>query len=102
MLLPSLRRLTEETAQALPCAVDMIAVPALVAASGAIGVRRKIRIKDSWTEHVALFVAVVAPTGSLKPTALKQALSPVFEQHHRFEQEVIERNARKKSEGARG
>ncbi len=65
MLPPSLRRFTEETAQALPCAVDMIAIPALVAASAAIGASRKIRIKDSWTEYVALFVAVVAPTGSL-------------------------------------
>lgn len=92
LLPPILKCFIEETAQALPCAIDMIAVPVLAAASAAIGASRKIRIKDSWTEHAALFVAVVAPTGSLKTPALTKVLFPVFEQQRRFEQAVVKRN----------
>lgn len=94
-----LRRFIEETAQALPCAVDMVAVPALAAASVAIGASRKIRIKGSWMEPAALFVAVVAPTGSLKTPAVTKALFPVFEQEDRFEQGVVEQKAREKADG---
>lgn len=99
VLPPVFRGFIEETALALPCAVDMIATPALAAASAAIGASRKIRIKDSWMEPAALFVAVVAPTGSLKTPAVTKALFPVFEQERRFEQAVVEQKAKDKAEG---
>jgi len=73
----------------------MIAAPALAAASAAIGASRHIRIKESWSEHPCLYVAVVAPTGTLKTPALKHAVFPVFEQQDRFEQEVMARAAEK-------
>ena len=88
---PRLKGYVIEAAQALGVVVDMLAVPALVVASAAIGASRHIRIKDRWTEHAVVYVAVVAPTGALKSPALQAALFPVVEQQVRFEKAAMER-----------
>ena len=73
-----------EAAEALGVPYAMVAAPALAAASAAIGASTMIQCKDGWSEPACLYVAVVAPTGSLKSPSLKSALFPVFEQEEWF------------------
>jgi hypothetical protein len=64
-------------ADSLPAPVEMIAVPALVAAAAAIGNSRAIELKRGWTEPSSLFAAVVSPSGTKKTPAMKKAVQPI-------------------------
>ena len=63
-------------AASLPAPVELVAIPALVVAAGAIGNSRVIRLKRDWTEPASLFAAVVSPSGTMKSPALDMAATP--------------------------
>lgn len=72
------RDFTVQCAASLPVAPDAVGVPALVVVGAAIGNTRKIRLKEGWSESTALWAAVVAPSGSKKSPALKEAAGPLL------------------------
>ena len=72
----ALRQFTEECAESLPVAQAVVGIPALVVAGAAIGNTRAIRLKEGWTESTALWAAIVAPSGTKKSPALRQAAEP--------------------------
>ncbi|MBA3754002.1 MAG: DUF3987 domain-containing protein, partial [Nitrospira sp.] len=74
---PVLREFAETLAKSLPVAVDLPAVAALVVAGAAIGASRFIELKPGWVEHVGLYCALVAPTGSLKTPVLQKVVAPL-------------------------
>src|SRR5262249_37290992 len=61
-----LRSFVDESAWALNCPADYLAVPMLALAGTAIGARRKLEIKPGWRELPCLYAAVVGPPGSAK------------------------------------
>jgi hypothetical protein len=64
-------------AASLSAPVELVAIPALVVAAGAIGNSRVIRLKPDWTEPASLFAAVVSPSGAMKSPALNMAAKPL-------------------------
>jgi hypothetical protein len=82
------------SAEAIPCAPAMIAVPMLSVLSGAVGSAAKLRLKRTWRETPILWTAVVAPSGSVKSPAADYALRPVYKREkiaaERYEQEMAE------------
>lgn len=74
---PILQQFVMEQAAALPVPVDLIAIPALVAAGAAIGRTREVLLKPGWTEHPSIYAAIVSPTGSLKTPALHKPTEPL-------------------------
>ncbi|WP_226017898.1 YfjI family protein [Novosphingobium sp. FKTRR1] len=116
-LLPSeLRPWAIDIAERMNCPVDLVAIPAMVAAGALIG--RKVGIRPQrrtdWLEVGNLWGCVVAPPGSLKSPAAAEALGPIrrleaqaaqdnesaladfkaSEALHKLEKEVAERGAR--------
>jgi hypothetical protein len=85
---PSARQAVKETALALPCPADYIAVPLLAIAGAAIGRSRELAIKHGHTQPALLYAAVVGLPGRLKSPALKVAVAEAFERertlHERF------------------
>ena len=51
----TIRRFVEETAEALPCPPDFIAIPTITGAGAAIGTRRFIEVKKEWKEYPVSF-----------------------------------------------
>jgi hypothetical protein len=89
------KRLIDETAQAMGVPPELVAVPLLVFAGATIGHSRSILAKASWEEFPALFAAVVAEPGSGKTPALKAAQHPlVVLQEEAFDADQTERAAR--------
>lgn len=80
---PILRRYVVEQAAALPVPVDLIAIPALVAAGAAIGRTREIQLKAGWLESASLYAAIVSTTGSLKTPALSHSAEPLRRRQRR-------------------
>lgn len=72
-----IKRFTAECAKSLSVAPELVAVPALVTLSAAIGNARWIRLKADYEESAALFAALVADTGSMKSPALRMATEPL-------------------------
>src|ERR671916_2310898 len=72
----SAQRLVEESAKAIGCPPDAIALSALVALASAIGNSRVIQPKRSWTESATLFGAVIAAPGEKKTPAIAAATDP--------------------------
>jgi len=70
------QRLVEESAKAIGCPPDPIALSALVALAAAIGNSRVIQPKRSWTESATLFGAVIAAPGEKKTPAIAAATEP--------------------------
>ena len=64
-------------AAAKNCDEALIAVPALGALAAAVGNSYSIEIKKSWQEISALWIAVMAPSGSYKTPAIYAAVSPI-------------------------
>jgi hypothetical protein len=73
----NLRKFARETALALACPVDYVAVPILVLGGGALGARRALEIKPGHLQRGALYAAVVGPPGSAKTPALEKVTDPV-------------------------
>lgn len=74
---PAVRRYVEEGAQALDVPVEMIAMPLLGFAAGAIGNGRRIRLKHGYEQGCAVWLAVIGRPGSGKTPALDYARHPV-------------------------
>lgn len=90
-LLPDqLRGWARDIAERMCCPIDLVAIPAMVAAGAAIG--RKVGIRPQrhtdWLEVANLWGCVVAPAGSLKSPAAKEALGPI----RRLEAKAAEEN----------
>ena len=67
----------EEAAQSLPVPPDLLALPALVTASAAIGNSRVLQVKNAWTESACLYAAIVSDPGAMKSPALDLATKPL-------------------------
>lgn len=74
-----MRDFVVETAAALGCDEAFVALPALAAAAGAVGLSRRIQLKGTWKEPPILWAAVVARSGTLKTPAFEHALRPLAE-----------------------
>lgn len=79
-LLPrQLRAWVMDIAERINCPADLVAIPAMVSAGALIG--RKVGIrpqrKTDWLEVANLWGCVVAPPGSLKSPAAREALGPI-------------------------
>jgi len=73
----ALRRYVVEGAAALGVPADMVAVPLLAFAAGAIGDTRALRVKAGWVVRAILWLAVVGDPGSGKSPALDHARHPL-------------------------
>jgi len=71
-----LRNWVIDIADRMSCPIDLVAIPAMVAAGSLVGARCLIRPqeKTTWAEAGNLWGAVVAPPGSLKTPAANEAL----------------------------
>lgn len=79
-LLPGqLRGWVQDIAERMNCPLDLVAIPAMVAAGALIGRRVGIRPqrRTSWLEAGNLWGCVVARPGSLKSPAASEALAPI-------------------------
>jgi hypothetical protein len=79
-LLPrQLRAWVMDIAERMNCPADLVAIPAMVSAGALIG--RKVGIRPQrrtdWLEVANLWGCVVAPPGSLKSPAAREALGPI-------------------------
>jgi hypothetical protein len=81
---PILRQYVIEQAAALPVPIDLIAIPAIVAAGAAIGRTREIQLKDGWIEHASIYAAIVSTTGSLKTPALSKTTEPLRKRQKQY------------------
>jgi hypothetical protein len=63
-------RYVAAAAAAIGCAASFVALPLLVCLARAIGNRRVIRLKQSWTEPAILWAAIVGNSGSHKTPAM--------------------------------
>src|SRR5580700_2065135 len=95
-LLPvPLRTFVAESAEAIGVDEAFVALPLLAAAASAIGTTRRIRLKATWTEPAVLWVALVAPSGTIKSAPLELAMTWV-----RRRQEALFRAHRKATDEA--
>lgn len=79
-----LRSLCEQGAKALFCDPAMIAVPALATVSAAIGATRRVLLKESWAEHLAIWGAVIMRSGANKSAAHDLAVEPLMNEQNRL------------------
>lgn len=75
-----LRAYVIESADALCCPTDFIAVPLLVCAGGVIGNSMVIALKDTWRENAGLYTAIVGDPSAKKSPALSAATKFINEQ----------------------
>jgi hypothetical protein len=80
VVLPELlRRFVLETALALPCPPDYVAVPLLVMGGGAIGASRVLAVKPGHVQRAAVYAGVVGPPGSAKTPAQELVVEPAHD-----------------------
>jgi Protein of unknown function (DUF3987) len=72
------RRFVEAVGRALNAPVDLVAVPTLAVAAGAIGGAVAISIKPGYTEPPVIFAAVVGEPGEGKSPAVKEVTKPLW------------------------
>ncbi len=82
-----IRQFAEETALAMPCPVDLVAIACLTAAATAIGTSRQVRIKSGWVEGPRLWTAIVCDPGTMKSPALQRAMEPLRALQRRWKSE---------------
>jgi hypothetical protein len=75
----------------MPCPVDLVAIPALVAAATAIGNARRLMIKNSWYEGPRLNAAIICDSGSKKSPAIAAAMAPLWKAQNRLKAEYLEK-----------
>jgi hypothetical protein len=73
-----LSNLVRQVAGCIPCSPDLVAVPALAIAGGAIGRSAVLAIKDSWVEPPLLYAVVVSSPGEAKSPALRIVARPLW------------------------
>jgi putative DNA primase/helicase len=66
-------------AKSVNCPPELVAIPSLAAASGAIGLSRQLVIKRRYTETALLWLAAIAGPGQKKTPAQKAAMLPMRE-----------------------
>jgi len=82
-----IEKFVTDTAKALSCPPDFVAMGVLVCASVAIGNGAVIEVKNNWIEGVSLYCGIIAEPGSAKTPAINKALKPLFElQERNFEE----------------
>ena len=100
-----------DTAERMSCDLSMIAIPVLVMLAGLCGKNVNImpkRYDDSWKERACLWGIVIAPKGSMKSPALKEATTELYRiqkelskqyqiELEKWEREEAERTYRKKA-----
>ena len=74
---PKLANYWKASALSLGVPVDYVAVPGLALLGAAIGRTRTLGVKKGYSEGPALWVAVIAPPGSVKSASLKYARAPL-------------------------
>ncbi|AEN91938.1 Hypothetical Membrane Spanning Protein [Priestia megaterium WSH-002] len=83
----SIEQFVIDTAKALSCPPDFVAMGVLVCTSVAIGNGAVIEVKNSWVEGASLYCGIIAEPGSAKTPAINKALKPLFElQERNFEE----------------
>jgi hypothetical protein len=65
-------------ADAVGCPVDLVAVPALVAAGAAIGNAVELEVKPGWHERACLWALNIARSGDGKSPAHREAMRPLL------------------------
>jgi hypothetical protein len=75
---PVVSDLATAAAGAIGCDVALVALPALVAAAGAVGNSRAVLLKASWSEPVNLWGVTIVASGKLKSPASEKAVSPLL------------------------
>jgi hypothetical protein len=84
-ILPAqVRRLVEETVWAMNCPPDLVTVPVLALAGGAVGNAWHFAITRSYSEAPCLFAAIVSPPGTLKTPVLKPLRRPLDQAQKRY------------------
>src|SRR5262249_11661631 len=87
-ILPALlQQYVQESAWALNCPVDFVAVPLLAVAGGAVGNSRPPAITRTHLQSACLFAAVVGRPGSAKSPALEMVGAPLAAAQWRYRQE---------------
>ncbi|MFV5318884.1 MULTISPECIES: YfjI family protein [Priestia] len=69
----------EDTAKALSCSSDFVAMGVLACTSVAIGNGAVLELKKSWITGASLYCAIIADPGSAKTPAINKALKPLFD-----------------------
>lgn len=72
----TVRAWVSETAEDMQVDPSMIALPLLGAFAGFIGTTVSVKVKRNWSEPLALWIGLIAPSGSKKTPAMKAAMSP--------------------------
>lgn len=72
----TVRAWVSETAEDMQVDPSMIALPLLGAFAGFIGTTVAVKVKRNWREPLALWIGLIAPSGSKKTPAMKSAMSP--------------------------
>jgi hypothetical protein len=80
-----MRQFVMEAAAATSCAIEYVALPALVAAASAIGSTYEVELKPGWCERPALWGAVIGDTGTAKSPAMRVAIKPVEERQRQLD-----------------
>ncbi|HZC05157.1 MAG TPA: DUF3987 domain-containing protein [Ktedonobacterales bacterium] len=70
-------RYVKEASVAIGAPIEYLALPALAAASVAIGASVEIELKRGWRERAALWLVVIGQTGTAKSPAQAAALAPI-------------------------
>jgi hypothetical protein len=73
-----------ETATAIGCPVDFVALSAITVASAAIGNSRRLKIRRGYEEGCRIFAALVGASGDGKTPARNTACRPVYEEQKRL------------------
>ncbi|MBX9654892.1 DUF3987 domain-containing protein [bacterium] len=89
-----IQRLISEGAASMCCPPELIGIPLLGVCASAIGVTRRIEMKENYYEYPSLYCAVIAPPGSSKSPAMGLATGPV-EKH---QQQLIKQFQLEKAE----
>ena len=107
----------QAVADALPCAIETVALPLLPSLAAAIGNSRRIGLKDSWDEPAVVWTATILLSGKLKSPAHEKAVQFLTRRERkliakykldlrRYESEIeeyeIEKSRRKRNKLASG
>ena len=87
-----------KVAAAIGCDLSMVALGVLACLAGAIGNRRRVRLKDSWSEPAIVWAVVVARSGSLKSPALDEVTRHLRQREASEIEAECERKAQYKQE----
>jgi hypothetical protein len=86
----SLRRYVAATATAIGCDPSFVALPLLCCLATAIGNKRVIRLKRSWSEPAIIWAAIVGKSGTHKTPAIQAAMQFL----HYYQNRAIEQHAK--------